>query len=85
MLLEVAPVERRHLEPKVLRQTSVPLANPGLASTRKVLERRKAEESASGEVFQEIRRHMGQSWERSQLEDELEEREMRWTGLRTRG
>ena len=36
MLLEVAPLGRRHLEPKVLRQTSVLLANPGLASTRKV-------------------------------------------------
>ena len=35
------------------------------------LERRKAEESASGEVFQEIRQHVGQSWESSQLEDEL--------------
>ena len=34
------------------------------------LERREAEESASGDVFQEIRQHVGQSWESSQLDDE---------------
>ena len=47
-----------------------PLArSPGLASTGK------AEESASDQVFQEARRHMGQSWDCSQIEDESEERD----------
>ena len=49
-----------------------PFGEPRVGVNQKgSLERRKAEESASGDVFQEIRQHMGQSWESSQLEDEL--------------
>ena len=72
MLLEVSPLSWRPSGAQSSKADIGPTSESRVGVNQKgSLERREAEESASGDVFQEIRQHMGQSWERSQLEDEL--------------